>query len=95
MTRILKTLSVVLNIIEAQIHWCAQQLLIPRKIKTCAFISHYFPLPSITLGSYYHYFNDSLYKWLGAFMLQLLRADLSHTHRAYCVSLQLFPVNVL
>lgn len=70
MTLILKTLRVLLNTIEAQIHWCAQQLLIPRKIKTCALISHSFPLPSITLGSFYHYFNDSLCKWLGAFILE-------------------------
>lgn len=34
-----RSLRVLLNMTEVQIHWYAQQLLIPRKIETCALIS--------------------------------------------------------
>lgn len=42
----------------------------PKRAKTCALIHNSFPLPSIALGSSHHYFNDSLHKWLRAFILK-------------------------
>ena len=74
--------------IEVQIHWCAQQLLIPKKIKTCALISNSFPLPSIILDPFIIILMFlCINGWEPSFcaFCAFLRADLNHTHTDHIV----------
>lgn len=68
MTQILKTLRALLN--RSSNPLVCPVAFDPKKIKTCASICNYFPLPSITLGSLYHDYNISLHKWPRAFILR-------------------------